>query len=129
MDVLHASLYAAQIAHEYDRGSLLLISFVTLIVSLICGICSGLFFLRRTQGPAGWILASVIGAFAGILFTYGLLRALLFFGVIGSVNPDWFIRQCIWLAALAVIGVVLSSRAKKLRAGPAKADSENTNKS
>ena len=72
----------------------MLISFLTLILSFCIGILSGLFFRKRVPNFLGVVLACVIG-------------------VIGSVNTDWFIRQCIWLAVLAIFGVILSGKAFK----------------
>lgn len=89
----------------------MLISFLTLILSFCLGILSGLFFRKRIPNFLGVVLACVIGAFAGILATYLVLKILMLIGVIGSVNTDWFIRQCIWLAVLAVFGVLLSAKA------------------
>ncbi|WP_300816689.1 hypothetical protein [uncultured Parasutterella sp.] len=45
--------------------------------------------------------------------TYLILKGLLWIEVIGSVNTDWFIRQCIWLAVLVIFGVILSGKAFK----------------
>ena len=94
----------------------MLISFLTLILSFCIGILSGLFFRKRVPNFLGVVLACVIGAFIGILATYLILKFLLWVEVIGSVNTDWFIRQCIWLAVLAIFGVILSG--KRLRINP-----------
>ena len=71
------------------------------------------FFRKRVPNFLGVVLACVIGAFIGILATYLILKFLLWVEVIGSVNTDWFIRQCIWLAVLAIFGVILSGKAFK----------------
>ena len=91
----------------------MLISFLTLILSFCIGILSGLFFRKRVPNFLGVVLACVIGAFIGILATYLIHKFLLWVEVIGSVNTDWFIRQCIWLAVLAIFGVILSGKAFK----------------
>ena len=98
----------------------MLISFLTLILSFCIGILSGLFFRKRVPNFLGEVLRSralawacVIGAFTGILATYIILKFLLWIEVIGSVNTDWFIRQCIWLTVLSVFGVILSGKAFK----------------
>ena len=83
----------------------MLISFLTLILSFCIGILSGLFFRKRVPNFLGVVLACVI--------TYLILKFLLWVEVIGSVNTDWFIRQCIWLAVLAIFGVILSGKAFK----------------
>ena len=87
----------------------MLISFLTLILSFCIGILSGLFFRKRVPNFLGVVLACVIG----ILATYIILKFLLWIEVIGSVNTDWFIRQCIWLTVLSVFGVILSGKAFK----------------
>lgn len=91
----------------------MLISFLTLILSFCIGILSGLFFRKRVPNFLGVVLACVIGAFIGILATYIILKFLLWIEVIGSVNTDWFNRQCIWLTVLSVFGVILSGKAFK----------------
>lgn len=91
----------------------MLISFLTLILSFCIGILSGLFFRKKIPNFLGVVLACVVGGFLGILMTYLVLKCLLWAEVIGSVNTDWFIRQCIWLAVLAVFGVILSGKAFK----------------
>ena len=82
----------------------MLISFLTLILSFCIGILSGLFFRKRVPNFLGVVLACA---------TYLILKFLLWVEVIGSVNTDWFIRQCIWLAVLAIFGVILSGKAFK----------------
>lgn len=89
----------------------MLISFFTLILAFCVGILSGLYFRKRVSGFIGIVLSWVIGAFAAVLLTYGCLKVLLWMDVITSVNTAWFIRQCVWLSVLALIGVFLSGKA------------------
>ena len=58
-------------------------------------------------------LTLILSFCIGILATYIILKFLLWIEVIGSVNTDWFIRQCIWLTVLSVFGVILSGKAFK----------------